>query len=80
MTFDIPLNFGRTRVVDPCNMMTSVDFAYIAESNYDTILDDSFPSQVMYYFNLWHETMKQNRKCGQAYDFDAFMKFVQGDH
>ena len=48
------------------------EFLIALEKNNIT-LDESRMAEVNYYFNLWGETMKQNRKCGQSYDFDAYI-------
>ena len=40
-------------------------------------LDESRLHEVNYYFNLWGDTMKQNRKCGQYYDFDAYITWMK---
>ena len=40
-------------------------------------LDESRLHEVNYYFNLWGDTMKQNRKCGQAYDFGAYVAWMK---
>ena len=86
MTYKLNLNFGRSREIDPCNMMTSHDFEIVAfkwfgidwwinlEGGHAT--QKEHDGYVMYYFNLWHETMKQNRKCGQSYDFPAYMTAI----
>ncbi len=85
--YKLHLNFGRVREVDPCDGMTSHDFDIVAykwfgidfwinqEGGHATPKEHS--RSVMYYFNLWHETMKQNRKCGQSYDFAAFIAWMK---
>lgn len=40
-------------------------------------LDESRMHEVNYYFNLWGDTMKQNRKCGQSYDFAAYTTWMK---
>ena len=40
-------------------------------------LDESRLHEVNYYFNLWGDTMKQNRKCDQAYDFVAYCDWMK---
>tara|TARA_R110002020_G_scaffold264712_2_gene479400 strand:+ start:573 stop:848 length:276 start_codon:yes stop_codon:yes gene_type:complete len=86
MTYTLQLNFGRSREINPCDMMTSSDFDIVAfkwfgidfwinqEGGHAT--QKEHDRSVMYYFNLWHETMKQNRKCGQSYDFPAYMNAI----
>ena len=48
-----------------------MNFLLLLEQNNIT-LDESRMAEVNYYFNLWGDTMKQNRKCGQSYDFAAY--------
>ena len=40
-------------------------------------LDESRMHEVNYYFNLWDETMRQDRKSGQSYDFDAYITWMK---
>ena len=40
-------------------------------------LDESRLAEVNYYFNLWGDTMKQDRKSGQCHDFDAFIIWMK---
>jgi len=40
-------------------------------------LDESRMAEVNYYFNLWCDTMKQDRKSGQSHDFDAFITWMK---
>ena len=56
--------------------MTRNQFLILLEQNGIT-LDESRMAEVNYYFNLWDETMKQNRKCGQAYDFGAYITWMK---
>ena len=76
MTYSIPLNYGRTKTIDPANGMTRNDFLCLLEQN-GISLDESRMHEVNYYFNLWGDTMKQNRKCGQYYDFDAYITWMK---
>ena len=76
MNYSIPLNFGRTKTIDPANGMTRNDFLCLLEQN-GISLDESRMHEVNYYFNLWGDTMKQNRKCGQYYDFDAYITWMK---
>ena len=62
--------------VNPCDGMTRNGFLILLEQNNIT-LDESRMAEVNYYFNLWGETMKQTRKCGQAYDFDAYIAWMK---
>ena len=52
------------------------EFLIALEENNIT-LDESRMAEVNYYFNLWGDTMKQNRKCGQYYDFDAYITWMK---
>ena len=76
MTYSIPLNFGRSQPVDPTNGMTRHQFLCLLEQN-NISLDESRMHEVNYYFNLWGETMKQNRKSGQPYDFGAYIVWMK---
>ena len=58
------------------NPFTRNDFLVALEQN-GISLDESRMHEVNYYFNLWGETMKQNRKCGQSYDFDAYITWMK---
>ena len=83
MTYEIPLNFGRTRVVDPCNGMTALDFSIVAYRNFgldfwissggELAGEYEHRNAVNYYFNLWGDTLKHDNKTGKAHNFDAFM-------
>ena len=52
------------------------EFLIALEENNIT-LDESRMAEVNYYFNLWGDTMKQNRKCGQYYDFGAYITWMK---
>ena len=56
--------------------MTRNEFLCLLEQN-GISLDESRMHEVNYYFNLWGDTMKQNRKCGQAYDFGAYVAWMK---
>ena len=40
-------------------------------------LDESRMAEVNYYFNLWGDTMKQDRKSGRPHDFAAFIAWMK---
>ena len=40
-------------------------------------LDESRMAEVNYYFNLWGDTLRQDRKSGQPHDFDAFITWMK---
>jgi len=65
-----------TTQINPNDGMTRNQFLILLEQNGIT-LDESRMTEVNYYFNLWDETMKQNRKCGQAYDFGAYITWMK---
>ena len=65
-----------TTTINPCDGMTRNGFLILLEQN-GISLDESRMAEVNYYFNLWGDTMKQNRKCGQAYDFDAYIVWMK---
>ena len=56
--------------------MTRNEFITKLEQNGIT-LDESRMAEVNYYFNLWGDTMKQDRKSGQTHDFDAFLTWMK---
>ena len=58
------------------NPMNRNDFITALEHN-GISLDESRLAEVNYYFNLWGDTMKQNRKCGQSYDFAAYSAWMK---
>ena len=62
--------------VNPYDGMNRNGFLILLEQNNIT-LDESRMAEVNYYFNLWGDTMKQNRKCGQYYDFDAYITWMK---
>ena len=58
------------------NPMNRNDFITALERN-GISLDESRLAEVNYYFNLWGDTMKQDRKSGQTHDFDAFITWMK---
>ncbi len=76
MTYSIPLNFGRTKTIDPANGMNRNDFLCLLEQN-GISLDESRMAEVNYYFNLWGDTLRQDRKSGQPHDFAAFITWMK---
>jgi uncharacterized membrane protein len=56
--------------------MTRNEFITKLEQN-GISLDESRMAEVNYYFNLWGDTMKQDRKSGQTHDFDAFIIWMK---
>ena len=56
--------------------MTRNEFLIALEKNNIT-LDESRMAEVNYYFNLWGDTMKQDRKSGQCHDFDAYLTWMK---
>ena len=62
--------------IDPTDGMTRNQFLILLEQNGIT-LDESRMAEVNYYFNLWGDTMKQDRKSGQCHDFDAYLTWMK---
>ena len=58
------------------NPMNRNDFITALEHN-GISLDESRLADVNYYFNLWGNTMKQDRKSGQPHDFAAFIAWMK---
>ena len=56
--------------------MTRNGFLILLEQN-GISLDESRMAEVNYYFNLWGDTMKQDRKSGQSHDFPAFITWMK---
>ena len=56
--------------------MTRNEFITKLEQN-GISLDESRMHEVNYYFNLWGDTMKQDRKSGQPHDFDAYIAWMK---
>ncbi len=56
--------------------MTRNEFITKLEQNGIT-LDESRMAEVNYYFNLWGDTMKQDRKSGRPHDFAAFIAWMK---
>ena len=83
--YNIELNFGRTRQVDAYNGMTVSDFASIAENDFDVVLDDevlhqNMQSDLLYYYNLWNDSLRHGAKVGVEPCFTSFMCAVsRGD-
>ena len=62
--------------IDPTDGMTRNQFLILLEQNGIT-LDESRMAEVNYYFNLWGDTMKQDRKSNQLHDFDAYITWMK---
>ena len=56
--------------------MTRNEFITKLEQNGIT-LDESRMAEVNYYFNLWGDTMNQDRKSGRPHDFAAFIAWMK---
>ena len=56
--------------------LTRNEFLIALEQNRIS-LDESRMHEVNYYFNLWGDTMKQDRKSGQSHDFAAFIQWMK---
>ena len=56
--------------------MNRNDFITALERN-GISLDESRLAEVNYYFNLWGDTLRQDRKMGKSSDFDAFIIWMK---
>ena len=56
--------------------MTRNEFITKLEQN-GISLDESRMAEVNYYFNLWGDTMKQDRKSARPHDFAAFIAWMK---
>ena len=65
-----------TTQINPNDGMTRNQFLILLEQNGIT-LDESRMAEVNYYFNLWGETMHQDRRSGQCHDFDAYLTWMK---
>ena len=65
-----------TTQINPNDGMTRNQFLILLEQNNIT-LDESRMAEVNYYFNLWGDTMKQDRKSGRPHDFAAFIAWMK---
>ena len=65
-----------TTQINPNDGMTRNQFLILLEQNGIT-LDESRMAEVNYYFNLWGDTMKQDRKSNQLHDFDAYITWMK---
>ncbi len=52
------------------------DFITALERN-GISLDESRLAEVNYYFNLWGDTLRQDRKMGKTSDFAAFIAWMK---
>ena len=68
--------------INPCGGMTRNGFLILLEQN-GISLDESRMAEVNYYFNLWCDTMKQDRKAwsrapgSQIHNFPAFITWMK---
>jgi len=56
--------------------MTRNGFLILLEQN-GISLDESRMAEVNYYFNLWGDTLRQDRKSNQSHDFAAFITWMK---
>tara|TARA_R110002020_G_scaffold157037_1_gene339301 strand:+ start:1540 stop:1734 length:195 start_codon:yes stop_codon:yes gene_type:complete len=56
--------------------LTRNEFLIALEQNRIS-LDESRMHEVNYYFNLWGDTMRQDRKMRKPYDFKAFITWMK---
>ena len=57
-------------------MTNRKDFITALERN-GISLDESRLAEVNYYFNLWGDTLRQDRKMGKTSDFAAFIAWMK---
>ena len=69
-------DYFRYTAINPYNGMNRNGFLILLEQN-GISLDESRLAEVNYYFNLWGDTMKQDRKSGQCHDFDAYITWMK---
>ena len=69
-------DYFRYTEINPYNGMNRNGFLTLLEQN-GISLDESRLAEVNYYFNLWGDTMKQDRKSGQCHDFDAYLTWMK---
>ena len=65
-----------TTKVNPYDGMTRNGFLILLEENGIT-LDESRLAEVNYYFNLWGDTMRQDRKSNQSHDFAGYITWMK---
>ena len=70
------LNFNTSTSMTRNYPLSRNEFLIALEKNNIT-LDESRMAEVNYYFNLWGDTMKQDRKSGQTHDFDAYIAWMK---
>ena len=69
-------DYFRYTAINPYNGMNRNGFLILLEQN-GISLDESRLAEVNYQFNLWGDTMKQDRKSGQCHDFDAYLTWMK---
>jgi len=69
-------DYFRYTEINPYNGMNRNGFLTLLEQN-GISLDESRLAEVNYYFNLWGDTMKQDRKSNQSHDFDAYITWMK---
>ena len=70
------LNFNTSPSMTRNYPLSRNEFLVALEKN-GISLDESRMHEVNYYFNLWGDTLKQDRKCGQTHDFDAYITWMK---
>ena len=70
------LNFNTSTSMTRNYPLSRNEFLIGLEKNNIT-LDESRMAEVNYYFNLWGDTMKQDRKSGRPHDFAAFIAWMK---
>ena len=70
------LNFNTSTSMTRNYPLSRNEFLIALEENNIT-LDESRMAEVNHYFNLWGDTMKQDRKSGYPHDFAAFIAWMK---
>ena len=76
MKIENDFDYFRYTEVNPYNGMNRNGFLILLEQNGIT-LDESRMAEVNYYFNLWGDTLRQDRKMGKTSDFAAFIAWMK---
>ena len=70
------LNFNTSTSMTRNYPLSRNEFLIALEENNIT-LDESRMAEVNYYFNLWGDTLIQDRKSGQSHDLAAFIIWMK---
>ena len=70
------LNFNTSPSMTRNYPLSRNEFLVALEKN-GISLDESRMHEVNYYFNLWGDTLRQDRKSNQSHDFDAYITWMK---